>query len=164
MWTNENGTRPCSRSCKRWATRVVSFVSRRLYSSLLTFSVAFLAIVPSAGIGESQPLPVKAPKPKRVLIMAWRTQSPKLADLTGEPMVIPFPKPTELTWDYPLPLPRDVVFDVLHSLSIEGPWQKIGETNQPPWRVQADKQSGFFRIETRNVHIATEQTTNTRNL
>ena len=53
-----------------------------------------------------------------------------------------------LHWEYPLPLPRDVTFDVERAPTPTGPWTLIGTTNQPPYPIN---QPGFYRVGTHNL-------------
>ncbi len=70
---------------------------------------------------------------------------------SGSPIPGPIVKQLSLDWQYPLPLPRDVTFDIHSAPTPNGPWLKIGETNQPPFPILVNKPMEFFRVETRNL-------------
>ncbi len=90
-----------------------------------------------------------APRPKRTAV---RVESPRGSEQTASFATVvtamPHEAPSALFWQYPLPLPRDVIFDILYAPSIDGPWQKIGEIDKPPFPVSRE---GFYRTNTRNL-------------
>ena len=77
-----------------------------------------------------------------------KLQSPRAMSLMANAaMAAPAYIPDVLTWEYDLPLPRDVTFVVLMAKTPNGPWTTFTETNQPPVRVNP---VGFYKIETKN--------------
>jgi len=74
-------------------------------------------------------------------------KSPREAGETvNTPMAIEFAQPRyALSWTYPRPLPRAMVeFDIER---FDGQrWIKEGSTNQPPWPINTDTPTGFYRV------------------
>ena len=56
-----------------------------------------------------------------------------------------------LQWEYPLPLPRDVVFDIQAAMTPDGPWATIASVSQPPYGINTKGDQRYFRVETRNL-------------
>ncbi len=141
MWKNKNGIQPFWPSCKRCVLRSAV---RKSWSLLLN-----LTICVASGPLIVEPDAIKTPKLKRTATRTeWRIQSPRGAETLVEPMVTPHAPPSQLFWEYPLPLPRDVMFDILRAPTPDGPWQKIGEIDKPPFPIT---QEGFYRTNTRNL-------------
>jgi hypothetical protein len=130
----QNETRKtCSQMC--------SMISRRRLALGMGLVVVFAATL---CFGVTFQMPTVKRKPVKLV-------SPRVrGEMANAAMAITLPPPyvpQDLTWDYDLPLPRDVTFVVLMAKTPNGPWTTFTETNQPPVRVNP---VGFYKIETKN--------------
>jgi len=132
-----------SQNAKRiTCSQICSLISRRRLALGVGLAIVFAATL---CFGVTFQMPTVKRKPIKL-------QSPRArGEMANAPMSIALPPPyipDTLTWEYDLPLPRDVTFVVLMAKTPNGPWSTFIETNQPPVRVTP---RDFYKVETRNT-------------